>query len=82
MEIKSHIGREKQKYKDGYRLVSGYFNFYLLFSGIILKDKKILVISSRYKKNVWNIPKGGWEIDETVENAAIREVGEETGVYY
>mmetsp|Transcript_20929 Transcript_20929/g.33703 ORF Transcript_20929/g.33703 Transcript_20929/m.33703 type:complete len:387 (+) Transcript_20929:128-1288(+) len=46
----------------------------------ILRDGRILLISSR-KENCWlSLPKGGWELDESLEEAAIRETYEEAGV--
>lgn len=47
----------------------------------ILFDGRILLISSQ--KNVGNfmsLPKGGWELDESLEEAAMRETFEEAGV--
>jgi diphosphoinositol-polyphosphate diphosphatase len=45
----------------------------------ILKDGRVLLISSR-KDNGWSLPKGGWELDESLEEGAIRETFEEAGV--
>jgi 8-oxo-dGTP pyrophosphatase MutT (NUDIX family) len=46
----------------------------------ILADGRIVLIGSR-KGNDWvGLPKGGWELDETLEEAAIRECFEEAGV--
>ena len=41
------------------------------------KDKKILFI---YRNNKWDLPKGKAEKKESIEDTAIREVEEETGV--
>ncbi|KAI8988741.1 NUDIX hydrolase domain-like protein [Pilobolus umbonatus] len=43
-------------------------------------NKRILLISSRKKKNAWVLPKGGWEHDETQKHAAQRETWEEAGI--
>jgi 8-oxo-dGTP pyrophosphatase MutT (NUDIX family) len=46
----------------------------------ILRDGRVVLVGSR-KANSWvGLPKGGWEIDETLEEAAIRETFEEAGV--
>ena len=46
--------------------------------GLVLNYKnEILFIK---KKNLWDLPKGKLDIFETLENAAIREVVEETGI--
>ncbi|ORY10994.1 hypothetical protein LY90DRAFT_438722, partial [Neocallimastix californiae] len=44
------------------------------------KTGKVLLISCRKKPNCWIFPKGGWENDETVTSAAMRETWEEAGV--
>eukprot|EP00978_Attheya_sp_CCMP212_P002798 scaffold5747_cov57-Attheya_sp.AAC.1 len=45
----------------------------------IMKDGRILFVSSS-RKTQWILPKGGWEMDETAEESAIRETFEEAGV--
>lgn len=45
----------------------------------ILKDGRILFASSS-RKPEWILPKGGWELDETMEESAVRETYEEAGV--
>jgi len=46
----------------------------------ILRDGRVLVISSR-RKPTWILPKGGWEVDETLPESALRETFEEAGVW-
>jgi ADP-ribose pyrophosphatase YjhB (NUDIX family) len=46
----------------------------------ILSDGRILLISSRKEEKTWSLPKGGWELDESIEEGAIRETFEEAGV--
>jgi diphosphoinositol-polyphosphate diphosphatase len=68
-------GRSKQRYtEDGCRLVTGCVPFRVLPSGSV----QILLITNR-KKSQWIIPKGGWESDETLQEAAARETYEEAG---
>lgn len=45
----------------------------------ILQGGKILLVSAS-KKAEWILPKGGWELDESMEESAIRETFEEAGV--
>lgn len=45
-----------------------------------VRDHSILLISSHNDQNKWVLPKGGWEIDESEEEAALREAFEEAGV--
>ncbi|KAI7906072.1 NUDIX hydrolase domain-like protein [Cokeromyces recurvatus] len=43
-------------------------------------SKRFLLISSSKNPEAWVIPKGGWEMDETQEQAALRETWEEAGL--
>ena len=76
-EVESRQGRSLQRWaidpKSGrsVRLVAGCVP--------ILKDGRVLLISSS-KKVEWLVPKGGWELDECLEEGAIRECFEESGV--
>ena len=45
--------------------------------GVVFADDKILFI---LKNDKWDLPKGHLEQNETKEEAAIREIGEETGL--
>jgi diphosphoinositol-polyphosphate diphosphatase len=45
----------------------------------ILKGGLILFVSSS-RKPEWILPKGGWELDESMEESAVRETYEEAGV--
>lgn len=48
---------------------------------IVIKDEKVLLVSSKYNdEEFYLFPGGGMEFGETVEEAAIRETFEETGV--
>jgi diphosphoinositol-polyphosphate diphosphatase len=71
---KARSGREKQVYNDvGAREIAGCVP-------IDPKTGKVLLISSRKRKDCWVFPKGGWENDETITTAAMRETWEEAGV--
>jgi len=45
--------------------------------GVVEKDGKFLMI---YRRKMWDIPKGKLDKGETIEQCAVREVEEETGV--
>jgi 8-oxo-dGTP pyrophosphatase MutT (NUDIX family) len=47
--------------------------------GLVIRDSRILLISTQEGKR-WQLPKGHIEEGETPEEAAVREVREETGV--
>ncbi|KZD66334.1 NUDIX hydrolase [Bacillus cereus] len=49
-------------------------------SGLILTDKKRLLMCLSAKSNMLDIPKGKVEIGESFEDACVREVFEETGL--
>lgn len=64
-------GRELQRYDaSGERLISGVVPFY---------QGKLVMISSQ-SSGAWILPKGGWEQDESAQEAAAREAYEEAGV--
>ncbi|EKX54178.1 hypothetical protein GUITHDRAFT_100427 [Guillardia theta CCMP2712] len=74
--IPARQGRENQRYdEEGRRLVAGC---------IVVREtrgeKECLMISSTKDPSKFIFPKGGWEIDETLEQAAVRETLEEAGV--
>lgn len=71
-------GRELQRYDsvDGRRLVVGCVPYRFNRSN---QSIEVLVISSQ-KGHGMMFPKGGWELDETVTQAASREAVEEAGV--
>ena len=46
--------------------------------GLVLNNKNELLLI--YRKNLWDLPKGKLDMQETYECAALREVVEETGV--
>lgn len=76
MCLVSRTGRELQRYDMGRRLVVGCIPYrYQNGNG----ELEVLLISSQ-KGHAMMFPKGGWELDESVEEAASRECFEEAGV--
>ena len=70
-DFEARVGRSKQRYDaGGIRLVA---------VCAAVRKGKVVLISSRSKPE-WILPKGGWETDETAEEAARREAREEAGV--
>lgn len=51
-------------------------------STILLEDRRILLVKRKFKpyKGMWCLPSGFAEVDESIEDAAMRELEEETGV--
>ncbi|KAF5750288.1 nudix hydrolase 16 mitochondrial-like isoform X1 [Tripterygium wilfordii] len=83
-ELVARTGRHQQRYKDGCRLVAGCIPFKYRSSddnddGTSEKVVEVLMINSASRPGLL-FPKGGWENDETVEEAALREAVEEAGV--
>ncbi|XP_068497245.1 nudix hydrolase 16, mitochondrial-like isoform X2 [Phaseolus vulgaris] len=76
-ELVARTGRHQQRYENGYRLVAGYKSS----DGDSSSEKivEVLLINSPSGPGLL-FPKGGWENDETVEEAAAREAVEEAGV--
>ncbi|KAE8682006.1 Nudix hydrolase 4 [Hibiscus syriacus] len=78
----ARTGRHLQRYDNlGRRQVAGCipYRFKCRTDGTITNDLEVLVISSQ-KGPKMMFPKGGWEIDESIEEAALRESIEEAGV--
>lgn len=84
-DLVARTGRHQQRYEDGYRLVAGCIPFKFESSDESSDTEgkknipKVLMISSQSGAGLL-FPKGGWENDETVEEAAVREAIEEAGV--
>lgn len=79
----SRTGRHLQKYSKGRRVVVGCIPYrYKNGNNDIYDDDyelEVLVVSSQKGQRMM-FPKGGWELDESVEEAASRESLEEAGV--
>ncbi|KAL3630410.1 hypothetical protein CASFOL_023394 [Castilleja foliolosa] len=91
MELKnmvSRTGRHMQRYNfHGHRQVVGCIpykykcNIGMSSAPLVDEDEiEVLVITSQTKGKGMLFPKGGWEEDESIEEAALRETVEEAGV--
>jgi putative (di)nucleoside polyphosphate hydrolase len=47
---------------------------------IVNADGMVLALERAEIPGAWQLPQGGWELDETVEQAVYREIEEETGL--
>ncbi|ONI09399.1 hypothetical protein PRUPE_5G235900 [Prunus persica] len=81
VSLVSRTGRHMQRYDEGYRQVVGCipYRFRKTEQSSSLEELEVLVISSQKGQGML-FPKGGWEIDESIEEAAKRETLEEAGV--
>ncbi|KAF9972920.1 hypothetical protein BGZ73_003892 [Actinomortierella ambigua] len=69
----ARTGRQKQEYSaEGSRYVAGCVP-------VDKRGRRILLVSSSKNEGEWVLPKGGWENDESEEEAAARETWEEAG---
>ncbi|WOG84448.1 hypothetical protein DCAR_0103631 [Daucus carota subsp. sativus] len=75
--LEARNGRHLQRYYKGSRQVVGCIPYRVVENG---KDFEVLMISSQRKGKGMLFPKGGWENDESIEDAALRETEEEAGV--
>ncbi|PON60727.1 Dihydroneopterin triphosphate diphosphatase [Trema orientale] len=77
----SRSGRHLQRYNGTCRQVVGCIPYRYTktdqFSSV--EDLEVLLISSQKSQRMM-FPKGGWELDESMEDAALRETVEEAGV--
>ncbi|PWA93256.1 NUDIX hydrolase domain-like protein [Artemisia annua] len=89
MELKNMVamvarsGRQLQRYDKGHRQVVGCIPYRIKSNkGNNLEDAlEVLVISAQRKGKGMLFPKGGWESDESLKEAALRESVEEAGVF-
>ncbi|WOK91930.1 nudix hydrolase 21, chloroplastic-like [Canna indica] len=82
VSLVSRQGRQLQRYsKCGSRLVVGCIPYKLkkTCEGGVNQVVEVLVITSQKREDIM-FPKGGWELDETITQAACREAFEEAGV--
>uniref|UniRef100_A0A0E0AH95 Nudix hydrolase domain-containing protein n=1 Tax=Oryza glumipatula TaxID=40148 RepID=A0A0E0AH95_9ORYZ len=84
-DLVARTGRHQQRYEHGRRLVAGCIPFRYKDNNDETSDDghkklvEVLMINSQSGSGLL-FPKGGWENDETVEEAAAREAIEEAGV--
>ncbi|KAF0933171.1 hypothetical protein E2562_016121 [Oryza meyeriana var. granulata] len=84
-DLVARTGRHQQRYEHGRRLVAGCIPFRYKDNNDETSDDghkklvEVLMINSQSGPGLL-FPKGGWENDETVEEAAAREAIEEAGV--
>ncbi|KAH7841498.1 hypothetical protein Vadar_030636 [Vaccinium darrowii] len=83
-ELVARTGRQQQRYEAGFRLIAGCIPFKYRNSSEENGDTsdkvvEVLMINSTSGPGLL-FPKGGWENDETVAEAALREALEEAGV--
>ncbi|XP_076885012.1 nudix hydrolase 17, mitochondrial-like isoform X1 [Bidens hawaiensis] len=75
-------GRQLQRYNRNQRQVVGCIPYRIKGGNMGSEDAlEVLVISAQRKGKGMLFPKGGWESDESIEEAAIRESIEEAGVF-
>ncbi|CAH2037021.1 unnamed protein product [Thlaspi arvense] len=83
VSLVSRTGRDLQRYDNaGYRQVVGCVPYRYKkqqVNGAESKEIEVLLISAQKGKGML-FPKGGWETDESMEEAALRETIEEAGV--
>lgn len=83
----ARTGRNHQRYENGFRLVAGCIPYRVRNGNLQLSSDRrlsvheveVMMISSQHGDG-FLFPKGGWETDETAEQAAEREAMEEAGV--
>ncbi|CAI5499673.1 unnamed protein product [Closterium sp. Naga37s-1] len=82
-KLVARVGRSHQRYAEGVRLVAGCIPFRVLNEDQdgrqTTEQLQVLMITSQHGEGLI-FPKGGWETDETAEQAACREAMEEAGV--
>ncbi|XP_020587755.1 nudix hydrolase 13, mitochondrial-like [Phalaenopsis equestris] len=82
--LEARTGRELQRYENHFRLVAGCIPYRLKqnvenSTGDLLSKLEVLMITTPNRHDLI-FPKGGWDNDETVDQAACREAFEEAGV--
>jgi 8-oxo-dGTP pyrophosphatase MutT (NUDIX family) len=83
----ARVGREMQRFKvdrtgSKCRLTAVGVPLVLLepTDGTGVPQLGVVIVTSRKHEGRWTLPKGGWELDEDLEQCAVRETEEEAGV--
>ncbi|XP_044462754.1 nudix hydrolase 13, mitochondrial-like [Mangifera indica] len=80
----ARTGRQRQRYQDQLRLVSGCIPYRFQKNAddqnCNMENNVLVLMISTPNRNDLVFPKGGWEDDETIAEAACREAWEEAGV--
>lgn len=78
LETHNHIAIISDNPAEAFARFADDFTFVVAAGGVVLDNSgRTLMISRRGR---WDLPKGHWEKGETIEECALREVAEETGV--
>ncbi len=73
-----HVTILTQNVEAIYKNFAAQFQYVVAAGGVVRNDKeRVLMI---HRNGRWDLPKGHWEEGESIEECAIREVEEETGV--
>ncbi|MDG1698404.1 MAG: NUDIX domain-containing protein [Polaribacter sp.] len=67
-----NLERSKELFFKNFKIISA-------AGGLVLNPKKEVLLI--YRNNIWDLPKGWIEKNESIETAAIREVEEECGIF-
>jgi len=77
-KYKVYINNEPKIITDNWKEFCSNFNIIEAAGGLVYSDNNQLLMIFRHDK--WDLPKGKLEIGENIEECAIREVEEESGV--
>lgn len=78
LETYNNIAIISDNAEESFASFADEFKFVVAAGGVVIdKNGNTLMISRRGR---WDLPKGHWEEGETIEECALREVAEETGV--
>ena len=78
LETHNHIAIISDNTAEAFKRFADDFKFVVAAGGVVLDNSGNTLMISR--RGHWDLPKGHWEVGETIEECALREVAEETGV--